>query len=130
MRVYLPLLWSELAELAAVGWQGPRRDVAVPEFDDEEAEYDALCDAAEVSHDLLLEARTRPRRAVAAIDVTAADLEIVGGKTYLISAVPLARIGSVLVDSEDAEDDVKSGASGVDHELEWWATQEIHGLLN
>ncbi len=57
--------------------------------------------------------------------------------------VPLRLVAAVLADTEDAEADVAAGVRGgrrrrtarladrcLDHELAWWATQEIGDLLD
>ncbi|MGC4999150.1 MULTISPECIES: DUF6912 family protein [unclassified Streptomyces] len=117
----------------------------------EELEYAALGEAANASLRLLAaDPEAAPRRIVVAVDVpdraVAPDPEGLGEVTVAASA-PLAKAAAVHADADDAEADVTVAARAVeaaedgddaaraavdgaeDHELLWFATQEIPGLL-
>ncbi|WP_329011599.1 DUF6912 family protein [Streptomyces sp. NBC_01601] len=117
----------------------------------EELEYAALGEAANASLRLLAaDPEAAPRRIVVAVDVpdraVAPDPEGLGEVTVAASA-PLAKAAAVHADAADAEADVTVAARAVeaaedgddaaraavdgaeDHELLWFATQEIPGLL-
>ncbi|MFG3123531.1 DUF6912 family protein [Streptomyces sp. NPDC048201] len=117
----------------------------------EELEYAALGEAANASLRLLAaDPEAAPRRIVVAVDVpdraVAPDPEGLGEVTVAASAA-LAKAAAVHADADDAEADVKVAARAVeaaedgddaaqaavdgaeDHELLWFATQEIPGLL-
>ncbi|MFR9800153.1 DUF6912 family protein [Streptomyces sp. MS06] len=124
--------------------------------DIEELEYVALNRAALASLRLLAaDPQAVRRRVVVAVDVpdreAGPDPEGLDpaalGRVRVTGAVPLAKAASVHVDAEDAETDVaaaaralpaadggdgdaQSAVDGVeDHELLWFATQEIPGLV-
>jgi hypothetical protein len=125
--------------------------------DIEELEYAALTRAAQSSLRLLAVHPDVPRRrVVVAVDVadTAVrhdpdrGLDPAGlGEVRLTRAVPLAEAAAVHVDADDAEGDVGVAAAAVgavdagdedaqftvdgaeDHELLWYATQEIPNLI-
>ncbi|MBV1944789.1 hypothetical protein [Streptomyces sp. BV129] len=117
----------------------------------EELEYAALGEAANASLRLLAaDPEAAPRRIVVAVDVpdraVAPDPEGLGEVTVAASA-SLAKAAAVHADADDAEADVIVAARAVeaaedgddaaraavdgaeDHELLWFATQEIPGLL-
>ncbi|MDT3399901.1 hypothetical protein RKE29_25265 [Streptomyces sp. B1866] len=125
--------------------------------DIEELEYAALTRAAQASLRLLaVSPQTQRRRVVVAVDVpdgqAVADPDL-GldqsslGEVRLTVPVPLARAAAVHVDSADAEPDVAAAAEALgaadlgdddaqftvdgaeDHELMWYATQEIPNLI-
>ncbi|WP_416520731.1 DUF6912 family protein [Streptomyces achromogenes] len=125
--------------------------------DIEELEYAALGRAALASLRLLAaDPDAVPRRVVVAVDVPdrAASVDpdrglepaALGQVTVTVS-VPLAKAASVHVDAEDAEGDVAAAARALpaadggdddarfvvdgadDHELLWYATQEIPNLV-
>jgi hypothetical protein len=119
--------------------------------DDEELEYAALRAAAYDSLVLIAETSGEPRRVVVAADVDEGDVRAADDPddpTAVVVAVdvPIARCGAVHVDVADADGEV-SGAltrlpaaqagdgqaladvSLVEHELMWFATQEIPDLL-
>lgn len=125
--------------------------------DIEELEYAALTRAAQASLRLLaLDPDAPRRRAVVAVDVPdtvaeydpdqALDPAALGG-VRLTAAVPLAKAAAVHVDGEDALADVTAAADALaaadagdedarfvvdgaeDHDLLWFATQEIPGLI-
>lgn len=125
--------------------------------DVEELEYAALSRAALASLRLLAADPDAPRRrVVVAVDVSdrlaSVDpdrgLDPAGlGEVRVTGAVRLAKAAAVHVDAEDAEADVTAAAEAVgaadggdddaqfvvdgaeDHELLWFATQEIAGLV-
>ncbi|KOV54114.1 hypothetical protein ADL00_31665 [Streptomyces sp. AS58] len=125
--------------------------------DIEELEYAALSRAALASLRLLAADASAPRRrVVVAVDVAdgqaAADPgrgldPAAPGEVRLAGAVRLAKAAAVHVDSDDAETDVAAAAGAVgaadegdddaqfvvdgaeDHELLWYATQEIPKLV-
>jgi hypothetical protein len=125
--------------------------------DIEELEYAALSRAALASLRLLAANPAAPRRrVVVAVDVpdgaAAADPDrgldpAALGEVRVTGAVPLAKAASVHVDSADAEPDVTAAAEALpaadggdddaqfvvdgaeDHELLWYATQEIPNLV-
>ncbi|MFJ5263485.1 DUF6912 family protein [Streptomyces sp. NPDC088387] len=126
--------------------------------DIEELEYAALSRAALASLRLLAaDPDAARRRVVVAVDVpdgTATDDPDRGldpdalGEVRIAGAVALARAAAVHVDADDAEADVTAAAGAVeaaaggdddaqfvvdgaeDHELLWFATQEIPNLVN
>ncbi|MFI9650545.1 DUF6912 family protein [Streptomyces sp. NPDC052040] len=125
--------------------------------DIEELEYAALSRAALASLRLLAQDPDAPRRrVVVAVDVpdgaAAADPDraldpAALGEVRVAGAVPLAKAAAVHVDADDAEAEVAAAARAVpaaeggdddaqfvvdgaeDHELLWYATQEIPNLL-
>ncbi|MEW2399515.1 hypothetical protein [Streptomyces sp. NPDC046862] len=125
--------------------------------DIEELEYAALNRAAVASLRLLaVEPGVVRRRVVVAVDVAdgaaAADPDrgldsAALGEVRVAGPVPLARAAAVHVDSDDAETDVAAAADALgaadqgdddaqftvdgaeDHELLWFATQEIPNLV-
>lgn len=125
--------------------------------DMEELEYAALSRAALASLRLLAADPDAPRRrVVVAVDVpdgaAAADPDraldpAAVGEVRVTGTVPLARSAAVHVDAEDAEADVSAAAGALaaadagdddaqfvvdgaeDHELLWYATQEIANLV-
>ncbi|CAL9437051.1 hypothetical protein SUDANB58_02170 [Streptomyces sp. enrichment culture] len=125
--------------------------------DIEELEYAALSRAALASLRLLAADPAAPRRrVVVAVDVpdkaASADPDrgldpAALGEVRVAGAVPLAKAASVHVDADDAEADVAAAAEALkaadagdddaqfvvdgaeDHELLWYATQEIPNLV-
>ncbi|MFI9613786.1 DUF6912 family protein [Streptomyces sp. NPDC052023] len=125
--------------------------------DVEELEYAALGRASLASLRLLAQDPGAPRRrVVVAVDVP--DGQVSGdagrgpdpgtpGEVRVAGAVALAKVASVHVDSADAEEDVAAAAGALqaadggdddaqfvvdgaeDHELLWYATQEIPNLV-
>ncbi|RZU24570.1 DUF6912 family protein [Streptomyces sp. BK239] len=124
----------------------------------EELEYAALGRAALASLRLLATEPAAPRRrVVVAVDVPDGAVgpgsddeggdEAALGRVRVTVAVPLAKAASVHVDAGDAETDVAAGAQALaaadggdddaqalvdgveDHELLWFATQEIPNLV-
>jgi hypothetical protein len=125
--------------------------------DIEELEYAALARAAQASlRQLAVRPEVARRRVVVAVDVADSavrydpDLGLSQsalGEVRLTGPVPLARVAAVHVDSDEAEPDVAAASDALgaadagdedarftvdgaeDHELLWYATQEIPGLL-
>jgi hypothetical protein len=120
--------------------------------DAEELEYAAMTDAARECLRLIArEAAAPARRVVVAADVAREDLDptpdLHPGAVVVNAAVPLAGFASVHVDDPSAAADVRAAAKAVaaadggdadaqftvdgveDHELQWYATQEIADLL-
>ena len=110
MRTYVPATLTVLAELAARGELPPGADRFVASDESEEAEYDALTEAAAASGALL---RGVGRRVVVVADLSDPD-----------GAVPLTLVAAVHADDADVDpsaDDLP--------ELGWYAVQEIEELL-
>ncbi|MEU7424272.1 DUF6912 family protein [Streptomyces sp. NPDC048362] len=125
--------------------------------DIEELEYAALSRAAQASLRLLAaDPGAQRRRVVVAVDVpdgaATADTgrgpdPAALGEVIVASAVPLAKAAAVHVDADDAEAEVAAAADALaaadggdddaqyvvdeadDHELLWYATQEIPSLV-
>ncbi|MFE5122120.1 DUF6912 family protein [Streptomyces sp. NPDC056669] len=125
--------------------------------DIEELEYAALSRAAQASLRLLaVDPRAPRRRVVVAVDVS--DGQAVAdpdrgldqsalGEVRIKAAVPLAKAAAVHLDADDAERDIAAAADALgaadlgdddaqftvdgaeDHELLWYATQEIPNLI-
>lgn len=126
--------------------------------DIEELEYAALTRAAQASlRQLAVRPDVARRRVVVAVDVDDSAIRYdpdsglsksALGEVRLTAPVPLAKAASVHVDSDEAEADVSAAADALgaadagdddgrftvdgaeDHELLWYATQEIPGLLD
>ncbi len=151
MRVFLP---SSLPALADVLDRGEVRDTSIRAFaalgepdsttdgvvDDEELEYEALLAAADASLRLLAaEPEVPRRRVVLAADVADRLVEPAPGASGVASVtvagtIPLKRVVSCHVDDEAAVPDVEAAiddpnANGLDHELMWYATQELKYLV-
>jgi len=110
VRVYLPATLTVLAALAEHGELPSSTDRFVAADDSEEAEYDALVEAASASASML---GAPGRRVVIVADVPDPD-----------GPVPVKLVVAVHADAEavdPAEDDLP--------ELGWYATQEISDLL-
>jgi hypothetical protein len=158
VRVYLPVTLPRLAVLAETGrleadgmtarTVTPALRRARPDTDDEELEYAALMAAAHDSLALIASDGASPRRVVVAADVPAESVVHGDDETAigLTRAVPLADCSSVHVDASEAEADVAAALAALpaaeagdataeavtdltDHELLWYATQEIADLL-
>jgi hypothetical protein len=123
--------------------------------DAEELEYAAMADAARASIRLLAaeldaDPDTKPRRAVVAADVDDVTLrpDLDAPVVRLAGPIPLRRIVAVHVDNESAEPAVAAAAAVMDaadlgdpdaeftlgdaedHELAWYAAQELPFLLD
>jgi hypothetical protein len=155
-RVYLPTTLTLLRSLLASGvvatastrghavTDAVRR--ALPDADEEDLEYVA-CSAAAQESVALLRPEERPRRAVLAVDVPApqgTDDPDDPTSVLLLDEVRTRQVAALLLDSPDAgrvvgtaRDALLTGSSEaalllelcLDHELGWWAAQEIAGLL-
>lgn len=154
VHVYLPMTLTALADVLRSGTVGPAPldgFTVTPglraELDgenDEELEYAAQNRAAAMSLALLTgDPRSARRRVVLAVDVaaSAADDEdgLATGAVVLREPVPLARVVSALVDDPAAQDDVArtlddpddadAAADVSDHQLLWFAAQELVELV-
>jgi len=154
-RVYVPSTLPRLRAVLSSGTLGPaplpahavtdavRRELAVG--GEEEWEYAASTAAAQASVGLLGDDEPA-RRVVLAVDVprlSAADAEEPTG-VLVEQEAPLRWVGAVLADSAEAEpavaaarDAARAGepdadrllARCLDHDLGWWAVQELDVLL-
>ena len=125
--------------------------------EDEELEYAALGRAARASLRMLgADSQAAPRRVVVVAEVPdrvvtertdGAPDEDTAGRVRVEGAVPLAKAAAVHVDADDAEPDVRAAVAALesagggdeearstvdgaeDHELLWFATQEIPAIL-
>ncbi|MBZ5735067.1 hypothetical protein K8Z61_11210 [Nocardioides sp. TRM66260-LWL] len=107
-RAYVPATYAELARFHAAG-EVPTTEAVTASDTSEEAEYDALLDAAVASAERAA-GSDDPRRVVLAVDVPTVGL-----------AAPWRHVASVHVD-------VEPGAEA-DDDLAWYATQEVGDLL-
>jgi hypothetical protein len=148
MYVFLPSTVPALAALLEEGrLEGaPLTAFAAdpgPESDTEEAEYEAMYAAAEESLALLAADPAAPRRRVVlAADMPDAVVEREGGaadgvvRVRVTAAVPYKKLASAHVDDPAASADVAAAAaepgSGAadDHELMWFAVQELRHLVS
>ncbi|HEU4512814.1 MAG TPA: hypothetical protein VFR87_06890 [Nocardioidaceae bacterium] len=156
-RVYIPSSTTRLHDLLVSGGLGPvpllahavtpELREALREVGEEEWEYDALVSAAQDSLGLIGEDEL-PRRVVVVAEAdTVTSVE--EGEESLVqvdTVIPLVKVVAVHVDSADAADDVSAARGAwaaaqdgdaaaqellercLDHELGWYATQEIAGL--
>ncbi len=153
-RVYLPCTPRTLAAVVAAGGVGPAPLAAHAVTDavrealaaGEEEEYAAATAAAQSSIGLLRHDELA-RRVVLAVDVpTIREVPDTADPTVVEvgEPVPWRRVAAVLVDSADAEDAVGAALEALrqgspdaarqaerclDHELGWWAAQEVDALL-
>lgn len=157
VRAYVPSTLGQLAGIIGSGGIGPvpvrahavTEDLreGLPDGDDEEWEYVALSAAAQDSIGLLEEEDVQ-RRVVIAVDVSSVvPSDSSATAVEIHEVVPARKIAAVHVDSQDAEDDVRAARQAwvastagdasasevvercLDHELGWFATQEIASLL-
>ncbi|MFC3994939.1 DUF6912 family protein [Nocardiopsis sediminis] len=149
MRIFLP---STFPALAAVLADGEVRGAPLTAYavsgapaagaDDEELEYQALRAAADASLRLVAGDPGAPRRrAVIAAEMPEAAVETAPGAATgpgpvtVTGTVPLKRVASIHVDDPDAADDIAAALADPgaghedDHELLWYATQELPYLL-
>ncbi len=110
MRVYVPATLTVLAALSEYGELPPATDRFVAADDSEEAEYDALTEAAAASAGMLA---AMGRRVVIVADVPDPD-----------GPVPVNLVVAVHADPEAVDP-----AKGDFPDLAWYATQEIEDLL-
>ena len=158
VRVYVPSTLRLLAAMVAAGGVGPpplpahavteALREAWPEAGEEEWEYVALTAAARDSLGLRTE-DDMPRRVVLALDADAVAPTQEGAPTLVEvgEVVPIRRVAAVHVDSPDAAAAVTSARAAwtraedgdeaaeavveecLDHELGWYAVQEVDALL-
>ncbi|RKS05341.1 hypothetical protein DFP74_0936 [Nocardiopsis sp. Huas11] len=138
MYVFLPSTLPALAGVLDTGRADGTTAFAAdpgPDGDTEEAEYDAMYAAAEASLELLAADPDAPRRRV----VLAAEMpdhlvERRGGagpnvvRVSVGEPVPYKKLASAHVDDEAAADDIAAGEAE-DHELLWFAVQELRHLV-
>jgi hypothetical protein len=160
MRVYVPATISMLrrlvedGELRAVAGTAfavtPALREAYASGDADELAYAALADAARASLRLLAAGGEPTRRAVVCADVDGVRLrpDLDDGAVTLPGPVPLSIVAAVYLDLPEAVDAVKAAAEVVDaadlgdpdaeftlgdaedHELAWYAPQEVPFLLD
>jgi hypothetical protein len=158
VRVYVPCSWSRLREILVAGGIGPAPVAAhavtdglrsaYPDGDEEAWEYAAMTAAAQEAIGLVTE-DDPPRRVVVAMDAES-TLPVDGPEPSAVEVdevVPLRKVAAVHVDSEDAEEAVAAAVAAweqaqdgeeaaiarvdrcLDHELGWFAPQELDELL-
>ena len=153
-RVYVPTTLTRLRAVVTADGIGPAPFVGhavtpgvregLPDVGEEEWEYAASTAAAQSSL-AMLEDDEPARRVVIAVDVPSARPAGTVDPTVVEvdDVVPFRRVGAVLVDAAEAEPDVAAARDAVgtpdaedlaerclDHELGWWAAQEIGDLLS
>lgn len=147
MYVFLPSTVPALATVLAerrVDGAGPAAFAAdpVPGSDTEEAEYEAMYAAAEESLRLLGEAPEAPRRRVVlAAEIPDHLVEHTGragqdvARVSITGSVPYKKFKAAHLDDPDAADDIAAAAAdpasdaAEDHELMWFAVQELRHLV-
>ena len=159
VRIYVPTTVSGLAALHSTGRLAPAplsAHAVTPALraswvgaDDEELEYAVLMAAAFDSLQLIAATSGEPRRVVVVADVDDAVAQPGADDTAVTVSVelPIAQCSAVHVDDADAEGEIvlalerlPEAAAGderaladvslVEHELMWFATQEIPDLLS
>jgi hypothetical protein len=157
-RVYVPSSVERLSDLLVSGGIGPVPVLAhavteglrssLADGGEEEWEYAALTAAAQDSLGLI-GAEERPRRVVVVAEADSV-LPVSGAEASLVEldeVVPLRKVVAVHADSAEADDDVAAARDAwlaaedgdeaalaalercLDHELGWFATQEIGDLV-
>ena len=158
VRVYLPSSPALLRDILLSGGLGPppmlahavtdELRAAFPDAGEEDWEYAALTAAAQDALALLGEADA-PRRVVVVAEAGVV-VPVTGAEPSLVEvgeAVPLRKVAAVHMDAPDAETDVAAARVAwaaahdgdpvalerveacLDHELGWYATQEIGDLV-
>ena len=158
-RVYVATTWRGLEQIVTADGIGPAPffghavtralRAAWPDGGDEELEYAATTAAARTSLGLLTD-EDPPRRVVLAVDaetVVESDDEDDPTVVEVSEVVPMRLVAAVLVDTEDAADDVAAARDAwpatlqgdadaeavvdrcLDRDLAWFAVQEIGELL-
>ncbi|RKT57454.1 DUF6912 family protein [Saccharothrix australiensis] len=145
----------ERGEFTPVGGTGFALTPALRESyasgDTEELEYSAMLDAARASLRLLAaEDKAVPRRAVVSVDVEDVKLrpDLDFSVVKVAGAVPAKLVAAIHLDTSDAEDAVREAVEVIDaadlgdpdaefalgeaedHELAWYAPQELRFLLD
>lgn len=155
VRVYVPSTVHRLRAIVAADGIGPAPFAAhavteavrhaLPDGGEEDWEY-AVSSAASLSSVGLLGEDEPARRIVVVVDVPAARSADVEDPTAVEvdEAAPFRWIAAVLADTIDAEPEVAAARAAelagspdaarllercLDHELGWWATQEVSRLL-
>ena len=155
VRIYVPSTLRRLRHVVTANGIGPTPFAAhavtgalreaYADGGEEEWEYAAASAAAQSSVGLLSDDEPA-RRVVLAVDVPSVAPADSDDPTLVRveEVVPFRRIAAVLADAPDAEPDVAAARDAVatgtgdpepllerclDHELGWWATQEIGALL-
>jgi hypothetical protein len=156
VRVYVPSTLRRLRQIVTANGIGPAPfaahavtdalKVAYADGGEEEWEYAAASAAAQSSVGMIGDGEPA-RRVVLAVDVprvAAADSDD-PTVVQVDEAVPFRRLAAVLADAPEAEGDVGAARAAVaartaeverllerclDHELGWWAAQEIGVLLD
>ncbi|SER27555.1 hypothetical protein SAMN05216188_109265 [Lentzea xinjiangensis] len=146
--------FADTGELTAVGGTAFALTPALRESyaagDTEELEYAAMLDAARASLRLLAgDEKAEPRRAVVSVDVDEVKLrpDLDFSVVKISGPVTLKAVAAVHLDTAEAEDDVRAAAevvdaadlgdpdaefalgSAEDHELAWYAPQELPFVL-
>ena len=159
MRVYLPSTLPDLAAALDAGVVSGDTAYAVTpslrewytEGDLEELEYAATTAAARESLRLLADTAVPPRRVVIAADIADAAAQpapaMGRAAVHLTSPVRLSDVVSAHVDDSAAQDDVRRAVAALaaadlgdedaqfavdgveDHELAWYAAQELNALV-
>ena len=159
VRVYVPCTWSQLHDILVAGGVGPvpvpahavtgALRTAYPDAGEEEWEYAALTAAAQEAIGLVTD-DDPPRRVVVAMDAESmVPVEEPDPSTVQVDeVVPLRKVAAVHVDSEDAEETVAAAVKAwqaaqdgddeavaavdrcLDHELGWFAPQELDDLFD
>ena len=155
IRVYVPSTLGRLRAIVTADGIGPAPFVGhavtpavreeLADLGEEEWEYAASTAAAQSSLALLHDDEPA-RRVVVAVDVPSVRLAGTEDPTVVEvdDVVPFRLVGAVLADAADAEEHVAAARDAVaagapdahrlverclDHELGWWAAQEIGDLL-
>jgi hypothetical protein len=157
-RVYVPSSIPRLRDFVVSGGVGPAPVLAhavtddlraaLPDAGEEELEYAALTAAAQDSLGLITE--EDPPRRVVVVAEAGSVVRVVGAEGSLVEVdevIPLRKVVAVHADSEEAADDVAAAREAwaavdsgdeaalvilercLDHELGWFATQEIGDLV-
>ena len=158
-RVFVATTWTGLQQIVTADGIGPAPffghavtralRAAWPEAGDEELEYAATLAAARTSLGLLTD-EDPPRRVVLAVDaetVVEADDDADPTVVEVGEVVPMRLVAAVLVDTEDAADEVEAARAAwpavlegdadaeavldrcLDRDLAWFAVQELGELL-
>ena len=158
-RVYVATTWTGLQQIVTAAGIGPAPffghavtralRAAWPDGEDEELEYAATTAAARTSLGMLTDEEP-PRRVVLAVDaetVMEADDDADPTVVEVGEVVPMRLVAAVLVDTQDAAEDVNAARTAwpaalegdadaeavvdrcLDRDLAWFAVQELGELL-